>query len=259
MGEEHLSATGDSAQHPPMSQNIYDNPEFFAGYNQMRRSRLGLAGAAEWPAMQALLPPVQGLRVVDLGCGFGWFCRWAREAGAASVLGLDLSERMLARARAETSDAAITYRRADLDALDLPDAAFEFAYSSLALHYVEDLGRLITTVHRALVPGGRFVFSIEHPIYTAPSRPGWLETEDGRKVWPLDGYGREGRRITDWLAPGVVKFHRTLGTTLNLLIGAGFEIRRVEEWRPTDAQVRDDPALDVERNRPMFALVSVVR
>jgi 2-polyprenyl-3-methyl-5-hydroxy-6-metoxy-1,4-benzoquinol methylase len=56
---------------------------------------------------------MRGLRVVDLGCGFGWFCRWAREQGAARVLGLDVSENMLARARAATADADITYAQVD--------------------------------------------------------------------------------------------------------------------------------------------------
>jgi 2-polyprenyl-3-methyl-5-hydroxy-6-metoxy-1,4-benzoquinol methylase len=51
---------------------------------------------------------------LDLGCGFGWFCRWARERGAASVLGVDLSDRMLARAKAASHDDAISYAKADL-------------------------------------------------------------------------------------------------------------------------------------------------
>jgi 2-polyprenyl-3-methyl-5-hydroxy-6-metoxy-1,4-benzoquinol methylase len=85
-----------------MAQNIYDDPGFFEGYSRLARSVEGLAGAPEWLALRAMLPAMRGLRVVDLGCGFGWFCRWAREQGAARVLGLDLSEKMLARARAAT-------------------------------------------------------------------------------------------------------------------------------------------------------------
>lgn len=239
-----------------MAQNVYDEPGFFAGYSQMRRSRLGLAGAAEWPAMRAMLPPMVGLRVVDLGCGFGWFCRWAREAGAGPVLGLDLSEKMLERARAETADAGIEYRRADLESLSLPAGAFDLAYSSLAFHYVEDFGRLTGEVRQALAPGGRFVFSIEHPIYMAAERPGWITDADGRRVWPVASYQREGRRVTDWLAPGVVKFHRTIGTTLNALIAAGFAIARVEEWGPSAAQVAETPGLAEELARPMFLLVA---
>ena len=141
-----------------MTQNIYDQPEFFKGYSQLGRSVAGLDGAAEWPALRALLPELRGLRIVDLGCGFGWFCRWARTEGAASVLGLDVSEAMLARAKAATTDAAIRYVRADLERLDLADASFELAYSSLAFHYVEHLAGVFATVRRALTLAGGWSF-----------------------------------------------------------------------------------------------------
>jgi SAM-dependent methyltransferase len=242
-----------------MAQNIYDQPEFFAGYSQLCRSIEGLDGAAEWPALRAMLPEVGGLRIVDLGCGFGWFCRWAHEHGASHVLGLDLSEKMLARARAAGPDTGITYVRADLDHLSLPPGGFDLAYSSLALHYVEDVARLFRTVHQALSPGAHFVFSTEHPIYMAPTRPGWVVDAEGRRTWPVDRYLVEGPRETDWLAKGVVKHHRTIGTTLNELIKSGFTIGHVEEFRPTDAQVAARPELAEELERPMFLLVSARR
>ncbi|MDO9433588.1 MAG: class I SAM-dependent methyltransferase [Phenylobacterium sp.] len=242
-----------------MAQNIYDQAEFFAAYSQLGRSLAGLDGAAEWPALQAMLPEMDGLDVVDLGCGFGWFCRWARENGAARVLGLDLSEKMLARARSGTSDAAITYEVADLQHLALQEGGFDLAYSSLAFHYVEDASRLYAQIHRALRPGGRLVFSTEHPIYMAPTSPGWASGVDGRRIWPLNRYLVEGPRTTDWLAPGVVKHHRTLGTTLNALIAAGFRVTHVEEFCPTLDQIAAQPALAEEVERPMFLLVSAVR
>ncbi|TIT65760.1 MAG: class I SAM-dependent methyltransferase [Mesorhizobium sp.] len=242
-----------------MAQNIYDQPEFFAGYSQLGRSVEGLDGAAEWPALRAMLPDVTGLRIVDLGCGFGWFCRWAHGQGARDVLGLDLSEKMLARARAAGPDTGITYERADLDQLSLPRASFDLAYSSLALHYVADVERLFGTVHQALSPGGHFVFSTEHPIYMAPTNPGWSIDGEGKKTWPVDRYLMEGPRTTDWLAKGVVKHHRTIGTTLNTLIGTGFTIEHVEEFRPTDAQIAATPGLAEELERPMFLLVSARR
>jgi SAM-dependent methyltransferase len=246
-------------EHMTMTQNIYDNPGFFQGYTQLGRSVEGLDGAAEWPALRALLPDLRGLNVVDLGCGFGWFCRWARDQGAARVLGLDVSEKMLARARDTTGDAAITYARADLEQLDLPVTSFDLAYSSLALHYINDLAGLLAAVHRALVPGGSVVFSVEHPIYMAPTHPGWSIDPDGRKTWPVDSYLVEGPRTTDWLAKGVVKQHRMIGTTLNLLIQAGFSISHVEEWGPADEQVQARPELAEERERPMFLLVAAQR
>ncbi|MBR2689899.1 MAG: class I SAM-dependent methyltransferase [Aquamicrobium sp.] len=241
-----------------MAQNIYDRPEFFAGYSSLARSTEGLAGAPEWPALQAMLPDIENRRVVDLGCGFGWFCRWAHEQGAASVLGLDVSEKMLERAAA-TSDASIEYRRADLEELGLPAAAYDIAYSSLALHYVEDVGRLFATVFRALAPGGMFVFSTEHPVLMAPTNPGWSIDAEGKKTWPVDRYFIEGRRTTDWLAKGVVKYHRTIGTTLNALMAAGFVLTHVEEFCPSAEQIAIRPELAEELERPMFLLVSARR
>ena len=80
-------------------ENKYDDPVFFEKYSQMDRSREGLAGAGEWQTLRSILPEFSGKRVLDLGCGYGWHCIYAAEQGAASVLGLDLSEKMLAEAR----------------------------------------------------------------------------------------------------------------------------------------------------------------
>ena len=89
----------------------------------------------------------------------------------------------------------------------------------------------------------------------APSRPGWSVDAEGRRTWPVDSYLIEGPRTTDWLAEGVVKHHRTLGTTLNLLIRSGFQVEHVEEFCPSDAQIATRPELAEERDRPMFLLV----
>lgn len=246
-----MASSGDTA-----TQNIYDDPQFYEGYSRLPRSVEGLDGAPEWPSLRALLPDLHGLSVVDLGCGYGWFCRWAQEQGAARVLGLDVSEKMLAQARALTSVAGIAYQRADLESFELSEASFDVAYSSLVLHYISDVAAFFAKVRRALKPGGRLVFSTEHPIYMAPSHPAWRTDSDGRHIWPVDGYLVEGPRTTDWLAPGVVKHHRTLGTTLNSLIRQGFAISHVEEWCPTDEQVAANPQWERERARPMFLLVA---
>jgi SAM-dependent methyltransferase len=239
-----------------MTQNIYDNESFFAEYSRLPRSVEGLDGAPEWPTLRAMLPEVSGRRAVDLGCGFGWFCRWARQNGAASVLGLDVSEKMLDRAQADTDDPAITYQRADLERLDLPAASFDLAFSSLALHYLENLGRTLQVVYRALAPGGWLVVSVEHPMTTAPIAPGWMTAADGHQTWPVDNYLSEGPRTTDWLAKGVVKQHRTIATYLNVLTGLGFGISRVEEWGPSPEQVAAHPEWADEAQCPAFLLVA---
>ena len=242
-----------------MTQNIYDNKEFFAEYCKLERSIHGLDGAPEWPALRTSLPDLRGLKVLDLGCGFGWFCRWAREQGASHVLGIDVSEKMLARARTTTQDPAITYTKVDMEHLELPTESFDLVYSSLALHYVKNLNGLMAEVYRSLVAGGRLVFSVEHPIFTAPTEPNWSLDGAGRKIWPIDRYLDVGPRSTDWLAKAVVKQHRTLATYINMLVRLGFAIAHVEEWGPTDEQIASRPDWADERHRPAFLLVAARR
>lgn len=239
-----------------MAQNIYDNPDFFAGYSQLPRQVHGLSGAPEWPAIRALLPDLSGKRVADLGCGFGWASRWFRNQGARSVLGLDLSQNMIERARTDTQDAGIEYRIADLEALELPASMFDLVYSALTFHYVRDFERLIHMIHTALSSGGDLVFTIEHPIFMAAAHPHWTLDEDGRKTWPINSYSIEGERRTDWFAQGVLKYHRTLSTTINTLIRSGFRLHRVEEFAPTPEQIAEIPELAEELERPMMLLVS---
>ncbi|KWV55559.1 SAM-dependent methyltransferase [Bradyrhizobium macuxiense] len=242
-----------------MAQNIYDDPGFFTGYSQLPRQVRGLVGAPEWPAIRAMLPNVSGKRVVDLGCGFGWASRWMREQGASAVLGIDLSQNMIDRATAMTHDPAITYEIADLETLKLPQASFDLAYSALAFHYIKDFDRLVHMLHRSLTPGAHLVFTIEHPIYMAAIRPRWVQDDAGLKTWPVNHYFIEGERRTDWYVKGVQKYHRTIGTTLNALIGAGFTLRHVEEFCPTPEQIAETPELVEELERPMMLLISAQR
>ena len=168
-----------------MAQNIYDDPAFFAGYSDFPRSRLGLEGTAEGGSLLALLPPVEGKRVVELGCGFGHLSRWLADAGAESVIGIDLSEKMLDAARAATEDRHVSYRRADLDTLELDTGSADLIVSSLTFHYVEDFSRLAAMLQRALVPGGDLVFSVEHPIYAARAVPEWAAPCGISPVWRI--------------------------------------------------------------------------
>lgn len=151
-----------------VAQNIYDHPDFFAGYTQLPRQVRGLNGAPEWSAVRAMMPDMTGKRVADLGSGFGWVSRWMKEQGAVSVLGFDLSQNMLARAWADTSEPGIEYHVADLDDLELPEAAFDLIFSALTFHYVRDFVRLIRMIHTALVTGGDLVFTIEQGLISTP-------------------------------------------------------------------------------------------
>ncbi|MDA1003838.1 MAG: class I SAM-dependent methyltransferase [Chloroflexi bacterium] len=240
----------------PPPQNVYDDPEFFAGYSTMERFGAGWVEAGERPDFLRLLPDASGLRVLDLGCGAGQLARHLAEAGAADVIGVDISERMLEVARSQFAHPRVSYRRDAIEAVDYPDARFELVVSSLAFHYVEDYATLARSIARWLAPGGRLVFSTEHPLYTARgSEEGWVRGADGTTLgWLIDGYAEEGLREHRWFVDGVRRYHRTFETLVNALLDAGLTVERVIE--PVgEAWLAKHPEAEDERRRPMFLLV----
>lgn len=78
---------------------------------------------------------------------------------------------------------------------------------------------------------------------------------DGETIWPLEGYLAEGTRIRNWLADGVEKQHRTLATYITILIDAGLQLEKIEEWGPGIELIKVMPQWANERKRPMFFFV----
>jgi SAM-dependent methyltransferase len=240
------------------TQNIYDDPDFFAGYSKLPRSEHGLGVVYEWAAFQRLLPAsFAGKRVLDLGCGLGYFAREARTRGASEVIAVDLSERMLDEARRRTSDPAIRYERAALEDFQAEPASFDLVVSTLALHYIADYAGLVRRIATWLVPGGRFAFSVEHPIFTAHGSSDWYNGPDGQRLhWPVDRYREEGERRTRWFVDGVVKYHRTIETYVNGLLGAGLRLVRLEEPEAEADLLAIKPEWRSENRRPPFLLLA---
>lgn len=238
-------------------QNIYDDPAFFAGYSTLERFGAGWERAVEHADLVALLPETKGQSVLDLGCGAGQLARHLAAMGAAEVVGVDVSERMLALARGEFAHPRVTYRRAAIEEVAFPPGRFDLIVSSLALHYVDDYAGLVQRVAGWLAPAGVFVYSIEHPIFTARlPGDGWVLDDAGRRVrWALDRYADEGAREETWFVPGVRKVHRTLATLINGLVDAGLVIERVVEPIPSEQWLQDHPLARDERRRPIFLLV----
>jgi SAM-dependent methyltransferase len=243
------------------AQNIYDDPDFFAGYAKLPRSEHGLGVVYEWAAFQRLLPvSIAGMRVLDLGCGLGCFAREARARGARQVTGVDLSERMLEEARRRTDDAGIVYVRDSLETFAAAQSSFDLVVSSLALHYIADYAGLVRRVATWLVPDGRFAFSVEHPIFTAHGTSDWYRNESGVALhWPVDHYRDEGERSTRWFVDGVVKYHRTVETYVNGLVEAGLQLMRLEEPEADAALLAEKPEWLQERRRPPFLLLAADR
>jgi SAM-dependent methyltransferase len=242
-----------------MRQNKYDDPDFFAQYSTMPRSVEGLSAAGEWYALRQLLPDLRDKRVLDLGCGFGWHCRYAREQQARQVVGVDLSEKMLARARELTDDPAIEYHQAAIEDTAFPADRFDVVLSSLAFHYVANLDTVFARVFACLSRDGAFVFSVEHPIFSARAVQDWHYGPQGERLhWPVDDYQSEGVRHSHWLTGDVIKYHRTVSTYLNAVIGAGFQITGIAE-APSPESLDGHPEWQEESRRPMFLLVGAIR
>lgn len=228
--------------------NQYDNPDFFKAYSQMSRSQYGLKGAGEWYQLQPLFPKLNGKTVLDLGCGYGWHCKYAAQQGAASVLGLDQSERMIGEARKRNAAQGATYQICDLLEYDYPADTYDLVISNLVLHYIADLDTVYRKVFQTLKPGGVFLFNIEHPTFTAGVNQQF--SADG--TWPVTDYYYPGMRTTDFLGHTVTKQHHTLTQILMGLIRAGFSLEVVEEAMPP-IEWRDQ--LPEEMCRPMMLLV----
>ena len=232
--------------------NHYDNPEFFAAYAQMSRSQQGLDGAGEWHQLQPLFPDMTGKDVLDLGCGYGWHCKYAADQGARNVLGIDQSEMMIAEAVKRNAAPGITYRVCSLQDYAYPAAAYDLVVSNLVLHYVEELDGVYRSICKTLRPGGVFLMNIEHPTFTAGVNQQFAK--DG--TWPVDDYYYPGLRKTDFLGHEITKYHHTLTQILGGLLIAGFRIEAVEEAMPPEEWRTVMPD---EMRRPMMLLVKAVK
>ena len=120
-----------------------------------------------WHEFREMMPDFRDRRVLDLGCGFGWHCRYASEQGARRVVGIDLSEKMQQEARVKTPSALIEYIHMLVEDIDFPENSFDIVISSLVFHYIKSFDDICKRVSRCLAPGGDFVFSVEHPVFTA--------------------------------------------------------------------------------------------
>lgn len=239
--------------------NEYDSDAFFAAYAEMDRSKHGLAMAGEWHQLQPLFPELRGKTVLDLGCGYGWHCKYAASQGARAVLGIDASRQMLEAAKVRNADPVIQYQVCSMEEYGYPPEEFDLVVSNLALHYVADLDGVYQKVYGTLKPGGVFLFNIEHPVFTAGVKQSWVTDGDGRPLyWPVDRYYEPGERETVFLGQRVLKYHHTLTQILNGLLRAGFRLEAVEEAVPPQEMMRL-PGMADELRRPMMLLVKAAK
>lgn len=240
------------------SQNIFDDKVFYDGYLKLRSRDDNYNDLLEQPAMAKLLPNMQGKKVLDLGCGSGINCVDFIRRGASLVVGADISEKMLCLAKEKSADERIKYLRMDMSDISALPYSFDMVYSSLAFHYVEDFGKLCSDICSLLNPGGRLLFSQEHPLTTATinGEGHYNKDEYGVKVsYTFSDYGKSGLRKGTWFVDDVEKYHRTMGEIITTIAKAGLIIREVVEPLPEPWVVEKNPALKKEFIKPAFLII----
>lgn len=182
-------------------------------------------------ALLAALGDATGLRLLDLGCGEGHVARRVQATAGGAVVGVDICGELLRLARERSPGIALVQDDAQALGAFAPDS-FDLVYSNLALMDMPDLPAVYRAVHRVLVPGGRFVFTLVHPCFAPPGGYA-LEDDQGRfAAYAIRRYTEEGF----WRSEGrgtirslVGAHHRTLSTYVNGLIAAGFTLRALDE------------------------------
>ena len=239
-------------------QNIFDNEIFFDGYKVLRDNECNANELIEQPAMRKLLPNLTGKAVLDLGCGYGHNCVDFVKRGAQKVVGVDISERMLAVAKAESAHEKIEYLNMSMTDIATLNEKFDFIYSSLAFHYVKDFDAFAKDMFSVLNDGGELLFSQEHPIITATvdGKGHFNKGENGERVsYTFSNYNQQGERIIHWYVDGVIKYHRTFSGVINALSKAGFVIEAVGEPVPEEWAIKKLPTMVKEYIKPNFLIV----
>lgn len=183
----------------------------------------------ERPAMLDLLPPLDGLRVLDAGCGSGIYAGLLMDRGAL-VTGIDESAAMVEHARRRLAGRDVELRVADLRApLPFADGSFDGIVSALVLHYLRDWAPTLAEFRRVLRPGGWLAFSTHHPAAEAR----YFDVERYLEVEPLED---------TWDRVGTVRFYRRpVSRIVNDLADAGFAMERMVEPLPTEAFRQERP------------------
>ena len=192
-----------------------------------------------WPIVHRLLPPLNGLCVIDVGCGNGLYARRLASEGA-QVRATDFSARMIEHARAAMSDDVVEYEvldASDQGSLDrLPTNGFDAAVSTMVLMDMVDTGPLLRSLSRILPSGGAFVFATAHPCFNSPHAH--LESEGPNH----EGAAPPSVRIEAYRTPSCSRdmamrgqpvktpfFHRAISDLLRPAFSAGLVLDALEE------------------------------
>ena len=216
------------------------------------------------PALLRAVGNVKGLKVLDVGCGQGWFSRQLARRGAR-VIGIDWSSGMLRYAQDHEKQrrSRIKYIQCDASQVDtrFPPKSFDLATSCMALMDMPRVGDVMAGIAHILKPTGRFIFSISHPINSAPASR-WFRRRIGRHgPWLLDGYFKEGPNDILWKLRGsdqtlrAPQWHRTLGGWFQLIKDGGLVVTGLWEPKSTAQQARQIPGFEGAHRIPYYLII----
>ena len=226
---------------------------------ELREDKNNYNDLIEQPIIFSLLGDIRGKNILDIGCGYGSTTIKLSKLGAESVLGIDASNKMIMKANTENKTDGIEYSVLNAVNLNELDRKFDVVISCLVIHYIENIDKLFNDINYVLNDNGLFVFSMEHPIFTASkdntSRK-WLYNRRGEvSGFILDNYSKEGIRKSNWLNKDLIKYHYKTSTIINKLIENGFIIDKIEEPSPTRKMVKALSKAEHEIHRPVFLIV----
>ena len=131
--------------------------------------------------LKQLPADLSGLRVLDLGCGTGYFSQQLKQLGA-NVVCADLSPAMLEQARERCGENSVTYVHADAEELPFSAGEFDIVFSSLALQWCDDLSTPLAEIRRVLKPLGRCYFSTLLDGSLAELKQSWRKIDSHQHV-----------------------------------------------------------------------------
>jgi SAM-dependent methyltransferase len=233
---------------------FYDDDAVFATYMAARQRPDNPNDTLEQPVTLELLGDLAGRRVLDLGCGDAAFGRVVLARGGSIYLGVEGSRNMVAAAHKTLAGISGHVQHCMIDDWQAPAAGFDLAVARLSLHYLADLAPVFAQVYQALASGGRFVFSVEHPVITSCDR-GW-EAGTLRQDWVVDDYFATGARDTTWMDGTVRIYHRTVEDYFRALQDAGFVVEQLRESRPQREQFADQRIYERRRRIPLFLFLA---
>ncbi len=218
-------------------QNIYDNDDFFENFKKIRSKEINFNNCIEAPILLSMLPDLHGKTVLDIGCGMGQHAKEYSDMGAKTVLGIDISEKMLEYAKKYNSSDNIEYRKMAFEDIRELCEKFDLITSSLAFDYAEEFDELMRNIYAIMNDGALFVFSMSHPMATAydGKYPRYTRNESGERLYAnINNYFIEGKRKINWVVDNYELYHRTFSNILNCIIRAGFIIEECQESYASD-------------------------